>query len=574
MLDRSALESYLFSLAIGLLFVFSLLPVEFILGQGPYWTTPRCDAMQHVIGMRYFLADSWHFPLFQTLLITPPNGVNVIYTDSIPLFALIAKLLRPWLTVHVNYFGVWFFLTYILQGIAAVFLFRSLGVKGILPNLGGALIALSFPPLLARFNHAALSGHFFILFALGLYFRIVRQRAFARLWGWFALLCWLTLFVHAYLTVMICSVFFAAAAQEGFSSKDAFRKSIVAGVIIAGISGLLMWVSGYFHEMGTAEQSFGIKSMNLLSPWVPQRSGLFPAMDRIIDGTGGQAAAFNYLGFGVLLLLIAALWVGRSEILPTLRKYWGLALVLTGLTLFAVSNRVFFGKWEVLRICDSPPLFLQQFAKSGRFFWPVGYTLMAIGLSVIALRVRRPFNIALILVAATLQFVDDGLLRQNVAERARLGNIVSNYSGGCASVSGNQLLVPAEPWRALIAAHGRLTIIPSFHCTNSPVQWHVLDLVFNASASATPVNTTYLARTRGIDCAQEQAFLHGYALDQDELLVVFSPPINKAQIFQIQNFDSLCRSFEGGYVCSRKSGVLEDADLAVGFSKPLIKRLH
>jgi hypothetical protein len=567
--ERSAWPNYLLSLAIGLLFVFWLFPVDFILGQGPYWTTPRCDALQHVIGMRYFLADEWHFPLFRTTLIAPPEGVNVIYTDSLPLFALTAKLLRPWLTADVNYFGVWFFLTYILQGLAAVFLLRSLGVKTILPTVGGVLIALSFPPLLSRFNHAALSGHFLILFALGLYFRIVRQQAFGRLWGWFALLCWLALLVHAYLFVMVFCVFCAAAVQEGFSSKSGFRKSVAAGVITAGISGLLMWVSGYFHAIGPSWEGFGYKSMNVLSPWVPQRSGLFRSMDRIIDGTGGQVAAFNYLGFGVLLLLATALWAGRSEILSALRKYWGLALVLLALTLFAVSNRVYIGKWEVLKICDNPPVFFQQFAKSGRFFWPVGYTLMATGLSVTALRLRRPFSIALILVAAALQIVDAGPLRRNVAERARLGNPVSNYRGICASVSGDQLLLPADPWRALIASHGKLTIVPSFHCTTSPLQWQVLDLVFNASASATPVNTTYLARMKAIDCWQEQAALSGYTLDHDEVLVVFSPPINRELVSRIQDFSSLCRSFDGGSVCSRKWGDLKDSGLAAKFSGPL-----
>jgi hypothetical protein len=40
---------------------------------------------------------------------------------------------------------------------------------------------------------------------------------------------------------------------------------------------------------------------------VPQGSGLFPAMNPVIDGTGGQYEGFNYLGFGVLLLLATAL---------------------------------------------------------------------------------------------------------------------------------------------------------------------------------------------------------------------------------------------------------------------------
>ncbi len=212
-----------------------------------------------------------------------------------------------------------------------------------------------------------------------------------------------------------------------------------------------MWVSGYFHEVGDPVGypgegkpfGFGHYSMNMLSPWIPQRSGLFlamnrfsipalspwvprslglfPAMSRVIDGTGGQYEGFNYLGLGVLLLLALALWAGSSEINSAVRKYWALALLVLGLTLLALSHRVFAGYWEVLKIGSSPPFFLEQLRASGRLFWPVGYTLMAMGLTVAHRRLRRPFNIALILVAAVLQFVDASSLRDGVAARTHSG---------------------------------------------------------------------------------------------------------------------------------------------------------
>jgi hypothetical protein len=202
-----ALPSYLLAFVVSLLYAFWLFPVDFILGEGPHWAASGGDSLLHIIGMRYFLADEWHFPLFQTQLIAPPEGVNIIYTDSLPLFALIAKLFRPLLPEQINYFGIWYFLSYVLQGIASVFLLCSLGVKGLLPDLAGTVMAISFPALLHRTGQAALCGHFLVLFALGLYFRSVRQPAFGRLWKWLALLCWLALLVHAYLFVMVFGVF-------------------------------------------------------------------------------------------------------------------------------------------------------------------------------------------------------------------------------------------------------------------------------------------------------------------------------------------------------------------------------
>jgi hypothetical protein len=554
--NGSALPSYLLALAMGLLFAFWLFPVDFILGEGPHWAAQRSkDRMQNIIGMRYFLADEWRFPLFQTRLIAPPEGTNIIYTDSLPLFALIAKLLRPWLTEQVNYLGIWLFLSYVLQSIAAVFLLRSLDVKSVVPNLAGVVIALSFPAWLFRFGHAALSGHFLLLFALGFYFRSVRQQGFGRLWRWLALLCGLALLVHFYLFVMVLGVFLAAAAQEALFSRTRLWKSLVAGATVLGLSGLLMWVSGYFHGVGGVG-GFGYYSMNVLSPWIPQQSGFSPAMNRIIDGTGGQYEGFNYLGLGVLLLLATALWAGRCEITSALRTYWGLVLLGLVLTLLAHSHRVFVGKWEVLTIGGSAPWVLQQLRSSGRFFWPVGYTLMAIGLAIASRRLRQPLNITLILAAAVLQFVDASSLRNTVTASAN---------------SGGQFSAPVELWRALIAAHESLTILPSFDCSGawkSPARQYVLDLVFHASSSATPVNTAYLARGPVVDCDQESRSLHRRDLGEGELLVILSPPLTKMHVIEIPDSKRLCRSFAGGFACSRHWPFLEER-LAAGFSDPV-----
>ena len=373
---------------------------------------------------------------------------------------------------------------------------------------------------------------------------------------------------------MVLGVFLAAAAQEALLSRTGLWKSLVACAVVAGLSALLMWTSGYFHGVG-GSWGFGHFSMNVLSPWTPQRSGLFPAMDRVIDGTGGQYEGFNYRGFGVLLLLATALWVGRSEIPSALRRYWGLSLLMLGLTLLALSHRVFVGGWEVLKIGGSPPLFLEQLRSTGRFFWPVGYTLMAIGLAVAHRRLRRPLNIALILVAAVLQFVDARPLRNAVAARVH---------------SDEQFRAPAELWRALIARHERLTIVPSFDCSgawDSPLRHYILELLFHASSSATPVNTAYLnrspallfhvsssatsvhtayiARRPAVDCGQESRSLHSRELGEGELLVILSPPLIKMQVLQIPDLESLCRSFAEGFACSRQWPLLEER-LAAGFS--------
>ena len=64
--------------------------------------------------------------------------------------------------------------------------------------------------------------------------------------------------------------------------------------------------------LGGGDKGFVFFSMNLLSPFWPQRSGVFGADLPILDGTGGEYQGYNWLGAGVMLLLLVAL--GRAAI--------------------------------------------------------------------------------------------------------------------------------------------------------------------------------------------------------------------------------------------------------------------
>jgi hypothetical protein len=194
-------------------------------------------------------------------------------------------------------------------------------------------------------------------------------------------------------------------------------------------------------------------------------------------------------------------------------------LLLLGLTLLAIAQWVSLGEREVLKIV------LEQFRSSGRLFWPVGYTLMTAGL-VTALKVRRPLNFALVLAAAMLQFVDAGPLRDKVAATVR---------------SAAPFNIPAEPWRALIAAHERLTVVPSFDCAGY-FNRHVLDLVFHASSRATPVNTAYLARRSAADCGQESVFLQSKEIRRRRTSCGTLAAFGKGASHGMPRFKSLCRS--------------------------------
>ncbi len=65
------------------------------------------DLTQHYLGWTAYRTCSWQFPLGMTNTLAYPNKTSVIFTDSIPLFAVLFKLFSPVLPEKFQYFGLW-----------------------------------------------------------------------------------------------------------------------------------------------------------------------------------------------------------------------------------------------------------------------------------------------------------------------------------------------------------------------------------------------------------------------------------------------------------------------------------
>ncbi len=65
------------------------------------------DPSQHYLGWEFYRRSDWFFPLGLTDQLAYPLKTSVIYTDSIPLFAVFFKLFRHILPAQFQYFGIW-----------------------------------------------------------------------------------------------------------------------------------------------------------------------------------------------------------------------------------------------------------------------------------------------------------------------------------------------------------------------------------------------------------------------------------------------------------------------------------
>ena len=303
---RQRLAAYLTALLIGSVFVLRVFPHWALTGGLPPGAPPRPDFAQHVIGQLYFFAQPWNFSVgsLRGLLVArgldAPDGLNIALTDSIPMLSLLAKLLRPVLPPFEQTITLFQAAAWLLQPVAAVFAMRSAGERRWLPAVAVSLMAVSMPTFLHRLWHAALSGHWFLLVALGLYFRIVRGSRPA-----VAAACVLPvvlLLVHPYLMLMASVLLLAAPLTLRLRGDPRWRGSLAAWVASSALVLLAGGVLGYWGS--GSDGGYGYYSMNLAGPFWPTLSGLFPGIAYTpADATGGQAEGYQYLGLGLLGLV-------------------------------------------------------------------------------------------------------------------------------------------------------------------------------------------------------------------------------------------------------------------------------
>ncbi len=154
---------------------------------------------------------------------------------------------------------------------------------------------------------------------------------------------------------------------------------------------------------------------------------------------------FCYLGAGSLLLIVAAL-----PQLGGLRRWPGLVAVLAGLTLIALSSRVYAGHVKLIDLGAKPwEDIFAVFRASGRAFWPVGYALVIAAVAAVC-RLPTPLRLPLLAVAIVLQLIDTTPLRLD-AEDALAGRIAA-----------------AGPLPALPTDATLLSVLPTPGCGTDP----------------------------------------------------------------------------------------------------------
>jgi len=533
------------SFAAACIFCLCLFDIPFLLGTSPFWNNPRgilphswADISTALSGYLYFQRDTWQWPLFHVDKLGA--GTNIIFTDSIPWVALAGRLVFRATGVAVNLYGLWIAFCFTASAMTLTALVATLGQRNIAAAAMAAMTGLCMPALLARWGHMSLMAQFEIPLALIFYLRNQRGGNAWRLFLQGGALVWLALWTHAYLFVMAGAIVLATVAQ---ATGNRALRGATAAMVLAGLGALtvgIMALSGYLQSGGALRaEGLGVFSMNLLSPFLPQRSGLFAALrNAMADGTGGQYEGFSYLGAGILMLLLMTLPWQLGKLRARLRRHPWMGLLFLGFTLFALSNIVFLGP---VRLIDIPlpekvVQFAAMFRSSGRFFWPVMYGIAALAIAA-PIAFYGPRGALLLCLAMPLQWMDSAPLRQALAASARLPE---------------KPHIDLTAWEAAIERHNSVRVLPQYACLGAPTAWDhevAVQLQLLAARAGRPINTVYTARSAA-NC-QADRHINGEPQPGARQLSVFLDKFSGfAHMQTLADTTDQCRTGPGIVICS------------------------
>lgn len=475
-----ALAGVAFFLALYGVRVLDVTNADWILNSG-------ADPSQHYLGWQFYRGSELRLPyLGMSYNTVYPYRTSVLYSDSIPLLALLFKPFSALLPATFQYMGLWGLASFALQGLLAQKIaWRISGAeeRGIAVQAGtvaASVLALLYPVLTIRmFAHTALAGNWLIL--LGLWLWLCCRGGVVRSCLWWGLAGILCVGVHQYYLPMvgICAVGYAAAR---LMRKDSPAPALLPILSFCGCALAELFVlgafSGNFANTDPSGWFTGADPLNLIVP------GLYSTWEvDIFVGWGILLAAVLALAAGAALCLRcrAGLRVAVRRRLPWLVS-GGLIGLLSLLT--ACSNTFVVGGVSLGTLPLPEPLynFWHTFACCGRLAWLAGYLLLAVAGGLL-LRFGRGAGLAGLILCIAVQ---GGWRAGALADRYRTFHTDSLYAWASP--------LEDDAWQ-MLAESGRFDhLMFASYDIDAPGYWALADY---AARNGWSVNGFYLAHLQG-----------------------------------------------------------------------------
>lgn len=359
------------------------------------------DTFQHYIGWLFYKDNSFTYPIGLVRDLGYPVGIPILYMDSIPIAAFLFKILSPLLPAEFQYFGIWALFSFVLQGVLGYKLVKQIfNDKTII--IVSSLFFIISPIMIFRLaHHISLVSHWIIL--AGLYLIIKYRNSFPTK-NWL-LLEVLSVLIHPYFLFMITPLMIVHLTDLYFNKDFIFKKVILHLFNHVLVILVVSFVTGVFYIGNSAAPGLGDFSMNLNALFNPLQEEWSRFLNPLSTHPS-QREGFNYLGLGMLILLPLSILsffyhFSLSEILGHIKRYWSYYMLGLGFTAFAISPHV---RWNDHTLVDiSIPVnflrdILSTFRSSGRFFWPVYYSLFLIALYGVKITIQEKSRLILVVI--------------------------------------------------------------------------------------------------------------------------------------------------------------------------------
>ena len=411
---------------------------------------PSPDPAQHYLGWVFYRRSGWHLPyLGANYSAIYPYRTSILYTDSIPLLAVLGKLLGGVLPARFQYLGLWGLFCYAMQGGLAQALIARIG--GVRPgdtakdwaSVLGAGVLVLFPALNIRmFAHTALASNWLVLLALWLWLcaeRSENRPATAKLCLWWGILGLLCAGIHLYYLPMVGMVLVAACVQRALEKRG--PAAVVLPVAsFCGAALAELFVLGAFAANFAGYSNGYLSGADLANLFVP--------------GLGASWEQEIYAGLGTtiaVVLALAGLLVQHKQAGAFFRRHKNVviaALVLLVLdAIAAMGNTVTFAGRALFTVPIPQALmdFWAMFSSCARLAWLAGMLLAAAACGLV-LRFWQGAAAAVLLALCAAA--------QGFGQRAELAKRFAAYHDAAYYENTTQLTDPA--WEQL-AVSGQFT---------------------------------------------------------------------------------------------------------------------
>lgn len=268
------------------------------------WLWTGRDLNQHYEGWLFFRDSDWSFPfgMIKGLTIEP---VSIIYTDSIPMFAIFFKILSPILPEKFQYFGIWGAMCLFLQGGFAALIVKKYVKNYFFIFMSTIFISISTITFQRMFEHTALAGNWIILMSICICVNHEKFESLIKKIIIWSIVVAISVSVHQYYVVM--TYIFIACFLLIYFLKNKSIKAILNSISVLAISAIIglfiLFLYGAFEGEGTlspgglGQFSANINSLfnSLVDEWSIFTKPM-PVVSRF------QEEGFSYLGLGMILL--------------------------------------------------------------------------------------------------------------------------------------------------------------------------------------------------------------------------------------------------------------------------------